>query len=155
MPITLSLADVKTELEAVPAGNYAVTVASAKEGISKTGNPKIEVKLRIDEPEEQAGRILFDNFSLQPQALWKLKRWLYALGYSDDDFAGEFELDPEELVGLTCVASVIVRPFTKNPGTEQEETVERNNVEAYASDNAVTGLAGGDEDEEAFKFDFD
>ncbi len=155
MTIKLNLADVQTELTAVPAGNYAVTVSSVQETLSKSSNkPMLAVKLRIEEPEDQAGRILFDNFSLQPQALWKLKRWLLALGYAEDEIA-EFELDPEELVGLDCVAAVIVEPFIRNQGTEAEEQVERNRISAYALGNALEVGIEGEAAETGFDFDFD
>ena len=51
-------------------------------------------------PEEFQNRKLFDNPSLQPQALFRLVGILTALGYSEEECAdAEFVLDPETWVG--------------------------------------------------------
>lgn len=144
--INVNLAGVKTELEAVPAGTYEAVVASAQVTEAKSsGKPMLSVKLRIEAPEELNGRMLFDNFSLQSQALWKLKRWLLALGYEPDELETNLELDPEELVGQTCYPVVV---------NEMYQGQERSRVTGYDNSLSGAGLDLEDMEGELDKIDF-
>lgn len=155
MAISINLEGVKTELEAVPPGNYSCTISSVQHTLSKrSSQPMLAVQLRIDEPEEEQGRLLFDNFSLQRQALWKLKRWMLTLGWDPDELESQIELDPEEFVGMQVVAVVTNREQQQEDGT----TITRSSVSGYAGvDDFISdiGAADEDEDEEGFDFDFD
>lgn len=157
MPITVNLKGVQTELEVVPAGVYESTVASVTEATSKAGNPMLSVKLRIDAPEDFAGRMLFDNFSLLPQALWRLKRWLLDLGYDPDELEGQIELEPEELVGLEVDVVVVTEMFERKKPDGTMEQVERSRITAYAaSGEASMGELFAEADEDAdVEFSFD
>ena len=129
MGIVLNLADVKTTFEPVPVGNYDVSIVKAEQTLSKSSNqPMIAVQYRINSPEEHEGRLLFDNFSLQPQALWKLKTLLEALAWPGTDEDG-LELSVDELIGAELIVSVI-----QEPGRD-------GNLR-----NVVKGYGGGDED---------
>lgn len=132
MPITLNLADVQTELEAIPAGNYDVVIASCIEGMSKTSNqPMLTMKLRV-EGGNYDGRMLFDHFSLQPQALWKLKRLMGALGFGADVLKDpSYELEPEDFVGMEVGAAVIIDPY---------KGVDRNKIGGYVGDDGPEDL---------------
>lgn len=131
MGIVLNLAKVKTGFDPVPAGNYDVSVAKAELTTAKSsGKPMIAVQYRISEPEEHEGRILFDNFSLQPQALWKLKGFLQALEWAGIDEDG-LELDPAELIGAQLTVAVI-----QEPG--QRDDI-RNVVKGYGGGGADLG----------------
>jgi hypothetical protein len=132
MPITLNLQDVQTELEAIPAGNYPVVVAQMTEGVSKSSNqPMLTAKLRI-EGGDFDGRMLFDHFSLQTQALWKLKRFMGALGFGEEVLEDPaYELEPEDFVGMEVTASVIVEPY---------QGVDRNKVSGYYTDDGPESL---------------
>lgn len=128
-PIVLNLAGVKTSFEPVPAGNYGVSIVKAEQKLAKSsGKPMIAVQYRVSEPEEHEGRILFDNFSLQPQALWKLKTILEALDWPGVDEDG-LEFTADELLGAELVVSVI-----QEPGRDGEMR------------NTVKGYGGGDDD---------
>lgn len=80
-----------------------------------------------------SGRTIFDNTSLQPQALWKLRKVLECLGVEVED--GEMELDPSEYIGLVADLEV---------GMEQYEGKPR----ARVIDIFPEGEGGGDEQPE-------
>lgn len=108
-PIVLNLAGVKTTFEPVPAGNYDVSIVKAESTLAKSsGKPMIAVQYRIGDGEHE-GRVLFDNFSLQPQALWKLKTLLEALEWGGTEEDG-LEFHPDELIGAQLTVAVAVEP---------------------------------------------
>ena len=76
--------------EAIP-----FTVFNIKEGQSKTGNDKLTVEF------QQVGtkRKTWEDYSLLPQALFKLKRLLIDLGVDKDDLEGDFDFDPKDVLG--------------------------------------------------------
>lgn len=81
-------------LEPVEAGSYLASIVHAEPGMSKKEQPKIDVRWLIDENEEEgiAGRQVFDTLSFHPDALWRTKKTLQALGFSED-FKGEVEVE--------------------------------------------------------------
>jgi len=83
--------------EAMPEGYYPAIVSEAKIGTSRAGKPKLEVHFDIMQVGFE-GRKAFANYSLQPQALWNLRRFLKALEL-DFDLDGELELDTDDLLG--------------------------------------------------------
>jgi len=99
-----------SEFEAMPAGYYQAMVEEAKMGLSRASKPKLEVHFTVMSPEDYAGRKCFGNYSLQPQALWNLKRFLKALdlGY---DLSGECEFDTDDLLGAECTLLLIQQEY--------------------------------------------
>lgn len=137
MAIQLNLAGISAVLEAVPPDTYPVVVSQCRLQDSKaSGQPMLAWRLRIESPEEFAGRLLFHNTSLQKQALWNLKRTLLALGYEEEEL-DSFEFDPEEVVGLTC--QVVVTVETDPNG------VERNKIVALLTDEGAAPIGAAQE----------
>ena len=84
-------------------GDYLVEVDEVEQKDSSTGNPMLVFTFKVTEG-GSAGRKLFHNCSLQPQALFNLRAVLEALG--NEVPQGVMEFDPADLIGQTCGCSV-------------------------------------------------
>ena len=87
---------------AVPDGDYLLEVVGVEEKESGDGNPYLAWKWKIAEGPLK-GATIYDNTSLQPQALWRLKTLLECMGV---EAAGKMSLNPEAYKGKFCGASV-------------------------------------------------
>lgn len=96
--ISLDFSEVQ-EFEALAEGNYKVKVAEIE---MKEGAKGPYLSFTFDVVGKKSK--LFHNCSLAPQALFNLKRVLEALGMQVPSKA--FDLDPDDLVGLTAVVEV-------------------------------------------------
>lgn len=101
--VSVDLSGVETSRKAIPEGTYEVVVNSAELKNSKSGNNMVALEFEVVDGPHKGGK-LFENCSLQPQALFKLKSVLMALGLEIPNKA--FDLDLGELVGLTCEVEV-------------------------------------------------
>lgn len=80
-------------------GWYHVRISKVEVGVSKeTNNPVVNLQLKIQDDGPSLGRVIFDNASLQPQALFKLKGYYNACGYKP----GPEGHDPEKLIDCEC-----------------------------------------------------
>lgn len=116
--IGVDLGGVSTGFEPLPIGNYPSVVDEVTHfpHSKKSGKPYIHFVFKVTDPQTAAGRKLFMNCSLQPDALWKLAQALDALGVTVPD--GHLELDLDSLVGLSCVVSVGVGSYGGKPKNE-------------------------------------
>jgi len=88
------------DFEPLPAGRYPATIFETEEGESKAGKPKLKVTYKIAKHHHTGGgRILFGDYSYQPQALWKLKNLLVALDVIGPGFEGVVDFEPRSLQG--------------------------------------------------------
>ena len=99
----VDLSGVETSRKTIPEGTYTLVVDSATQKSSQGGNPMIAFEFSVAEGKYQGSK-LYENCSLQPQALFKLKSVLVALGLEIPNKA--FDLDLKDLIGLTCEAEV-------------------------------------------------
>lgn len=90
----------------VPDGMYlgAPTKITEEEG-EDSGEPYLAFRWKTEEglsrgTKKGVGGIVFDNVSLQPQSLWKLRTILECMGYEVED--GPMDVDIEDLVGEQC-----------------------------------------------------
>ena len=104
----LDFTNVTSDFEAIPAGIYEATVFDCEEKMSKTNNPMLVFNYAIQGGEFDARRI-FDNCSLQPQALFKLKEAIEAI--LDQDASGEIDITPIDFVGKPCKIKVIQEEY--------------------------------------------
>ena len=102
--LTVDFTDVESGGKAVPDGSYEVEVVEVTEEESSEGNPYLKWKFRITDGEAK-GAALYDNTSLQVQALWRLKGLLEVLG--DDVPNSSMDLDLSEYPGRTLTVSVV------------------------------------------------
>jgi hypothetical protein len=132
MSIRVDFTNVENKFETIPEGNYEAVVFEVEQKVGKSsGKPYLNWQLKI-QGGEYDGRRLFYMTSLSPNALWKLKENLAALGYTDEELAGDFELDTTDLLGRECVAIV---------KHEEYQGVARDKV-----DNIIPSGAGSTED---------
>lgn len=101
--VNIDLSGVEVSRKVIPEGTYQVVVNEAKMGKSKEDKPKVAFEFEVSEGPNK-GFKLFENCSLQPQALFKLKSLLMALEVDIPD--GAFDLNLKDLIGLTCEVEV-------------------------------------------------
>jgi len=107
--LATSLADVEANMvfETLPIGTYEVEVEQieVKQANGKEF-PYLSMRYNIIEPTEFAGKKLFDNVSMAPTALFKLKQLTLACNL---DIGAEFDTD--DLLGANV--SVVVKHENK------------------------------------------
>lgn len=86
----------------VPDGNYPLECVSVEEKESRDGNPYLAWKWKVDGGPSK-GATIYDNTSLQPQALWRLKGLLECMGVKAD---GKMALDTATYKGKKVWAEV-------------------------------------------------
>jgi hypothetical protein len=126
--ISVNFEGVESGGRSVPDGTYAVEVEAVnlEEG-EDSGKEYLKWEMRITKGKHK-GVKLYDNTSLQPQALWKLKSLLIAMGEEVPD--STMELNPQDYVGKTL-------------------EVETTNEEYQGKDKSkITGYVGGESEEE-------
>lgn len=101
--VNVDLSGVEASRKAIPEGTYEVVVNEATQKDSRDGNPMIAFEFEVAEGAHKGAK-LYENCSLQPQALFKLKSVLLALGMDIPNKA--FDLNLRDLVGLTCEVEV-------------------------------------------------
>ncbi|WP_301003098.1 DUF669 domain-containing protein [uncultured Duncaniella sp.] len=98
--------------EPLEEGTYLLSISEAEEKLSSTGNPMISLTFDVLSTEDgtpiDGQRKLWDNYSLQAQALFKLKDLFQALGI---DTSALVEMDVSELVGQQVRAKVVQETY--------------------------------------------
>ena len=112
-----------------------MVVNEAAQKDSRDGNPMIAFEFEVSEGTHKGAK-LYENCSLQPQALFKLKSVLLALGMDIPNKA--FDLNLKDLIGLTCEVEV---------GHEVYEGKKRARILQY-NDPEDTEEEDSDEDDE-------
>ena len=102
--------------EPLPEGNYPAVITKASSGISQAGNPKLEFEFTLEN-----GRKQWRHFALTPNAMWALKEFLEQMEFELPE--GEFEFDPEELVGERVVLELGTRPHWQDPDKLDNEVL--------------------------------
>jgi hypothetical protein len=88
MPITIPWDDVEP-------GVYDVEIIDAEITLSSTGNETLFVRVELED-----GNTALASFSMLPQAVWKLRKFLKALGFGRDN-----EPEVDDLVGIKFQAT--------------------------------------------------
>ena len=105
---SINFADVKG-LEPVPVGTYLATITHAEEGLSKSDNPKIDLRWKLEEPPYE-GRIVFDVMTFHPKALFRVKATLTALGWPKNHSGN---VEAADLLGKTAMIIVDIEQQTQ------------------------------------------
>lgn len=121
--VNVDLSGVEASRKAIPEGTYEVVVNKAEQKNSRDGNPMISFEFEVSEGTHKGAK-LFENCSLQPQALFKLKSVLLALGMDIPNKA--FDLNLKDLIGLTCEVEVGHETYE---GKKRARILEYNNPE--------------------------
>jgi len=135
MGIHVDFTGVQDQAEAIPKGTYPATVFDMSADTSKNGNPIVRWEFKIDDDHPVAGnRHAWLINSMQPQALWALKRTLVALGANPGDLDSKVDITPEDYLGLPCrlvighemyegvIRSRVVRVLPAGAGQESEDS---------------------------------
>lgn len=102
------------DFELLPRGEYPLRVVEAEERDSQSSEYQyLNLSFEVIDG-DFAGRRVWDNPSYSPKALWKLKDFLAAAGYTEEDLSGAFEFDPADLVGVEVVGRVIQKKDNYN-----------------------------------------
>lgn len=132
--VNVDLSGVEASRKAIPEGTYEVVVNGAIQKDSRDGNPMIAFEFEVIEGAHKGAK-LYENCSLQPQALFKLKSVLMALGLNIPNKA--FDLNLRDLVGLTCEVEV---------GHEVYEGKKRARILQYNDPEEIQGNDSEDEE---------
>ena len=135
--VNVDLSGVEASRKAIPEGTYGVVVNEATQKNSRDGNPLIAFEFEVAEGAHKGAK-LYENCSLQPQALFKLKSVLLALGMNIPNKA--FDLNLRDLVGLTCEVEV---------GHEVYEGKKRARILQYNDPEETQDEEDEDEEEES------
>jgi len=92
---------------------FEVDEVTEEEG-ADSGQPYLAFVLKAADGKFE-GKKAYDNFSLQPQALWKLRGLMEAAGLEVVD--GEMEIDIDSFKGVVVIADVIHEDYKGKPKT--------------------------------------
>src|SRR3954471_15041001 len=100
--VSVDFTGVESGGRACPDGTFKAEITAAAEEESSTGNPMVVAKFKILTGKGK-GALIYDNLSLQPQALFRLKALCEALGIEAE---GAVDIDFDELVGQEILVDV-------------------------------------------------
>jgi hypothetical protein len=137
------------EIDLLPAGKYTLGVEEVEKKVSeKSGNAYIKVKYKVTVGEHK-GRVVFDNVSFSPKAIWMLKRWLVSLGQAKMELPiekgtdGEVVIDEEGCFTTIMYAvkgSELVAQLVETEENKEKGWKARNDVIDYSPiDSTTTG----------------
>lgn len=126
----------ETAFEPFANGTYPVEILSMEVKKSSTQNDMIATEYKVT---NEGNRKLFDNFSLLPQAGWKLKNMLEAAGVPHTAIPGsgkgEFELDFDtaDAIGAIMLVKLSQETYKSNKLDEngQPKMGIRNSIDEY------------------------
>jgi len=105
MSLNLNFDNVETGFTIVDEGTFTFIVEDAKEKDNKAGDStNVVINSTVVDSGENNGRKVLTFFSMKENALWNFKLFLEAL--FGELPSGDFDLDLDDLVGKTFVATV-------------------------------------------------
>jgi len=139
---------------AIPDGNYTLTVVKITEEESSEGNPYLKWQYKVADGKLK-GATVYDNTSLQPQSLWRLKTLLECLGEDVPD--SSMELDLAEYVGKSVDAEITNEKYEGKDRPRvtgfigAEGTADKSDDDADDSDDSDDDSDDSDDEEETSK----
>lgn len=115
--IGANLEDVEGQFELLAAGAAPSEVISGVEGKSAAGERKLTFVCKAIDG-ANAGKKFPAQFSLQPQALWKLRQWMEVLGVP----VNGSQLNTDDFVGRKFIGFLSVRPVITKTGKSEDRT---------------------------------
>lgn len=128
---------------AVDDGEYVAEVTSVSEEESESGNPYLAWKWKITESGDAKGATIYDNTSLQPQALWRLKGLLEVLGFDVPDSA--MTIDLKALVGKKATLEITNEEYR---GKQKPRVTAFNGASGAAASKATSSKAKAKDDDD-------
>ena len=106
--LNIDFSDTETQAQ-LPEGDYLMEVDEVEVKTSeKSGEDYLSFTFKVAEG-SYSGKKVYHNCSLQPQALFNLRGVLEALGF--DVPQGAMDLDPTDLIGEQCGASIQLETY--------------------------------------------
>ena len=140
--VEVDFSGVESGGKAVPDGTYRVEVVEITEEESSEGHAYLKWKFRVVEGDSK-GAILYENTSLQPQALWKLKGLLEVLGEEVPDSV--MKLDLADYVDGQLTVEVVNETYE---GKDRPRVGQYGAADAAPSKSSSKKKPATDEDEE-------
>lgn len=134
--VSVDFTGVESGGRACPDGTFKAEITSAVEEESSTGNPMVVAKFKILNGKGK-GALIYDNLSLQPQALFRLKALCEAVGIEAD---GAADIDLDDLLEQEILVDV---------ENETYEGKKRPRAVGYAAIDSATEEEDDPEEEEA------
>jgi len=132
--LSLDFTGVESGGKAVPDGSWLAEVISVEEKEGQdSGAPYLKWKWKVLKGPGKGGTV-YDNTSLQPQALWKLRGLLESLGFKVPE--GAMDFDPDDVVGELATLVIVNEDYNNKPQPRV---------------TAVSGAEGAPEEEEEEK----
>lgn len=103
--------------ELIEPGDYEVTVINYEMGKASTGNNRITVdyEIRSDVPQAHQGqKILYDNFTITPNAMWRLQAIAKAAKFPDGMEFNSYKEWADTLLNKNLVITVGHRTYNGN-----------------------------------------
>ena len=101
--LSIDFTGVESGGRSIPDDDYLMQVLSIEEKESQEGNAYLAWKWMVAEGPFK-GATVYDNTSLKPTALWRLKQLLECLGI--DVSGGKMSLSFKEYIGKTCLVKI-------------------------------------------------
>jgi len=101
-------------------GRYEVETIDIKQSISRAGNNTNKITLKTND-----GFFLTDYFVFEGKMAWKWKQFLFAIGIRNK---GQFQIPKSRLIGVKCLADIIIKERSMNDGT----LIKENRITAYS-----------------------
>lgn len=112
-PVVVNLEGVKTTLEVIPDGKYPSKMSKYTFAMSKANQPKVTLEFIFDNDGDDnnpaAGRKAFVECSLQPQALFKIKKALIDMGADPETLEGPVDLEQALSACIGADATISVK----------------------------------------------
>lgn len=137
--VTVNFSGVESGGRRCPDGTYEAEIISAELQESSSGNPMIVAKWKITDGKFK-GVQLFDNISLTPQALWKMKTLLEVLG---------IEAQEEDISAKEYASEMVEKGATIIVTNEKFEGEDRPKVTGYGEPEEGNGAEEDEDDEES------
>jgi len=105
--VSVDFTGVKAGGATVPDGRYKAKIIEVSQEVGQdSGEPYLQLTWEITSEKCNGRELKFDNYSLQPQALWRLKSMLEALEVEVPD--GEQDIDFDEIISdeTECIVEV-------------------------------------------------
>lgn len=144
MGISVDMSDVgDVSFDALPSGQYLVGITNgevrqAGPEAKHPGSEYISWELTVQEPSEFAGRKLFTNTSLLPQALFGLKALLLATEKFDEaSLDAQLDFDIEDVVGSVITVTARKKKYQGDDTNEVKKFKPASSFEASAADDSL------------------
>ena len=122
LPKSMDEVEATRDFPVAPADTYELEIKSAKQGVSKQKNIKIDFRCEIINDDEYNGIGVFETVTITDAAMFRLKQLCLATGVELDE-----EFEAEIFVGETFEAVLNIETYENGSG----ETVEKNSISKY------------------------